>query len=341
MLREQSCVVAVSPSDCAEGFLGEPPSRDCAMVGSSAPMRRLIGIVDRIAPRDLSVLITGETGTGKELVARRLHEKSSRRSGPFVRVNCGAIPASLAESELFGHERGSFTGASRTHRGYFGMADGGTLQLDEVEALPLEVQPKVLRALENGELQTVGRGRTNRVDVRVVACTNLDLETGVTAGWFRADLYYRLAVVRIGVPPLRDRREDIAELATHFARAAGERFGTGRVTLNSRLLSSLEAMPWPGNVRQLEHLITSMVALADDDVLDETSLPREMQTTTEPGSRSESLREQLEVAERRIIQEALVSCRNNRSQAARLLKVGRTTLLDRMKKLGLTPRFPL
>lgn len=314
------------------------------IVGSSPQIRRLLDVVDRLAARDLTVLVTGETGTGKELVARRLHARSSRRSGPFVRVNCGAIPASLAESELFGHERGSFTGASRSHRGYFGRAHGGTLQLDEVEALPLEIQPKVLRALEAGEIQTVGSGAATRVDVRVVACTNTDLQAGIAAGWFRADLYYRLAVARIDVPPLRDRLGDIPELATHFVREASKRFGVGTVRLTAGVLAALEAMSWPGNVRQLEHMITSMVALGDGTDLDEASLPRERLTEREPvgrageGAAPRSLQERMDAVERSIIWEALTSCGNNRSQAARLLGMRRTTLLDRMARLGLRER---
>ncbi len=317
---------------------------NAAIVGSSPQVQRMLDVVDRLAARDLTVLVTGETGTGKELVARRLHARSGRRNGPFVRVNCGAIPASLAESELFGHERGSFTGALRSHRGYFGRAHGGTLQLDEVEALPLEIQPKVLRALEVGEIQTVGSGVATRVDVRVVACTNTDLQAGIAAGWFRADLYYRLAVARIDVPPLRDRLEDIPELASHFVREAARRFGVGAVRLTGGALAALGAMSWPGNVRQLEHMITSMVALGDGADLDETSLSREGVGDRESagqageGGAPRSLQERLEAVERSIICEALASCGNNRSQAARVLGMRRTTLLDRMARLGLRER---
>lgn len=342
MFREEACMdLDVSPPDLAPRGTEPRTAASTRMVGSSLPMRRLLGVVHRLAARDLNVLITGETGTGKELVARLLHEQSGRSGGPFVRVNCGAIPPALAESELFGHERGSFTGAMRAHRGYFGMADGGTLQLDEVEALPLETQPKVLRALEDGEIQTVGRGGAGRVEVRVIACTNTDLEAGIAAGWFRADLFYRLAVARIAVPPLRERRDDVAALASHFARAAGVRFGIGRVTLTAGLLSALEAMPWPGNVRQLEHVVTSMVALADGAVIDETALPQgasrkaELPPQGDPCPGGGSLRQQMEAVERRIIREALASCKDNRSETARLLSVSRSTLLDRMRKLGL------
>jgi DNA-binding NtrC family response regulator len=343
MLREGSRIdVEVTSSDCEPGSEGlRSTTANVRMVGSSAPIRRVLALVHKLAPRDLTVLITGETGTGKELVARLLHEKSARRREPFVRVNCGAIPASLAESELFGHERGSFTGAMRSRRGYFGMADGGTLLLDEVESLPPDTQPKVLRALEEGEIQTVGSGLASHVDVRVVACTNMDLEEGIAAGWFRADLYYRLAVVRIDAPPLRDRREDIAALANHFAQAAGVRFGIGAVTLTEAAVSALEDMPWPGNVRQLENLVTSMVALADGAELDETALRGGPRPALHPGEQMErpsgaaSLQEQMDAVERRIIQEALASCMDNRSEAARRLKVSRTTMLDRMRKLGL------
>jgi len=213
--------------------------------------------------------------------------------------------------------------------------------LDEVEALPAEVQPKVLRTLADGEIQTVGQGGTRQVDVRVVACTNSRLEEGVKSGWFRADLYFRLAVVGIDIPPLRCRREDIAALAEHFARLASERFGLGPVSLTPALISALEAMPWPGNVRQLEHTITAMVALADGDIVDESLLPNKSNTghacpaampIPDPAS---TLHERMDQIERRLILEALAACGDNRSQAARKLGMRRTTLLDRMRRLGL------
>ncbi len=341
MLRDESLAVAPDVDTQERDYACTSRGPGTELVGQSEAIRSVLQVVERVAPRDLPVLITGETGTGKELVARLLHETSRRRSGPFVRVNCGAIPATLAESELFGHQRGAFTGAHRSHRGYFGLADGGTLLLDEVEALPREIQPKVLRALEGGEIQTVGRGRPRVVDVRVVACSNVDLEAGSNEGWFRADLYYRLAVVTVELPPLRARTEDIAPLAEHFARAAAQRFGVGPVTLTAGLLAALRAMPWPGNARQLQHVITSMVALSDSGVLDETMLPSRtapaapLPVTEVDEPAPGSLPERMAVIERRLIADALRACGENRSEAARRLGVRRTTLLDRMRRLGL------
>ena len=188
-------------------------------------MRRLIDAVTRVAPRDITVLVRGETGTGKELVAALIHGESKRAKGPLVRFNCAAIPGELAEAELFGHTRGAFTGATQARRGFFAEADGGTLVLDEVGELPLPVQAKLLRALQEGEIQPVGAGRIEHVDVRVIACTNRDLAADARDGRFREDLYYRLAVVELRVPPLHEHREDIPALAMEFARRYAERFG--------------------------------------------------------------------------------------------------------------------
>src|SRR5687768_7892319 len=193
------------------------------LIGSSAPMAALRRTVDKVAGSDVTVLVHGESGTGKELVARALHYAGDRAPGPFVPVNCGALVESLLESELFGHVRGAFTGADRDKEGVFVAADGGTLFLDEIGELPLALQPKLLRALQDGEIKPVGGGAATRVDVRVVACTNRDLAAEVAAGRFREDLYYRLAVITIDVPPLRARRDDVVELATHFAGAAARR----------------------------------------------------------------------------------------------------------------------
>src|SRR5256884_6215772 len=225
-------------------------------------MRRLIDAVTRVAPRDITVLVRGETGTGKELVAALIHGESKRGKGPLVRFNCAAIPGDLAEAELFGHARGAFTGATQARRGFFAEADGGTLVLDEVGELPLPVQAKLLRALQEGEIQPVGAGKVERVDVRVVACTNRDLVEEARAGRFREDLYYRLAVVDLVVPPLREHREDIPALAAEFARRYAERFGMQDVRFPPELLDSLQRLEWPGNVRQLENAVARIRALS-------------------------------------------------------------------------------
>ncbi len=212
------------------------------IVGDSTPMRELIETAARIAPQDITVLVCGETGTGKELIASLVHAHSSRSSGPLVRFNCAAIPGELAEAELFGHARGAFTGADRARQGFFSRADGGTLVLDEVGELPLAVQAKLLRVLQEGEIQQVGTGRIERVNVRVVACTNRDLAAEARRGRFRMDLYYRLAVVELVVPPLRCHREDIPALAREFARRYGVRFGKPDVRLRRRMAREREGV---------------------------------------------------------------------------------------------------
>src|SRR6266851_2746408 len=233
-----------------------------SIVGDSAPMRRLLDAVSRIAPRDITVLVRGKTGTGKELIAALLHAESRRASGPLVRFNCAAIPGELAEAELFGHTRGAFTGAAQARRGFFAEAHGGTLVLDEVGELPLPVQAKLLRALQEGEIQPVGAGRVEKVDVRVIASTNRDLAADARAGRFREDLYYRLAVVELLVPTLSEHSEDIPALAAEFARSYALRFGIEGVRLSSDLIEALRRADWPGNVRQLENAVARMVAMS-------------------------------------------------------------------------------
>src|SRR5258705_3398481 len=207
-----------------------------SIIADSAPMRRMLDAVSRIAPRDITVLIGGQTGTGKEVIAALVHAQSRSASGPLVRFNCAAIPGDLAEAELFGHARGAFTGATQARPGFFGEAHGGTLVLDEVGELSLPVQAKLLRALQEGEIQPVGTGRVEKVDVRVIGITNRDLAGDARAGRFREDLYYRLAVVELVVPPLRDRREDIPALAHEIARRYGDKFGLGRIDLDPALV---------------------------------------------------------------------------------------------------------
>ncbi|ABC81251.1 sigma 54-interacting transcriptional regulator [Anaeromyxobacter dehalogenans] len=318
------------------------------LVAESAPMRRLLAEVARVAPRDVTVLLRGETGTGKERIASLLHARSRRAAGPLVRCNCAAIPAALAEAELFGAARGAYTGAVESRRGFFSAADGGTLVLDEIGELPQALQPKLLRALQEGELQPVGAGRVERVDVRVVACTNRDLAAEVRAGRFREDLYYRLAVVELVVPPLRERREDLPGLAAALARDLGARLGVDRVRLSPALVERLKAEAWPGNVRQLENAIARMVALGQGPVLGPdafvpacpaapASPPRDAapDAARAPPVEGLTLREQLDGLERRIIAAALAAAGGNQSEAARRLGMARTVLIDRLKKYGL------
>ncbi|MBC7335394.1 MAG: nitric oxide reductase transcriptional regulator NorR, partial [Clostridia bacterium] len=232
------------------------------LIGISSAMRRLRQDIDLVARSDFTVLILGETGVGKELVARALHAASNRSSQPMLYVNCAALPESLAESELFGHVRGAFTGATSDRPGKFEVASGGTLFLDEIGELPLSVQPKLLRALQHGEIQRVGSERTIIADVRVIAATNRDLEQEVQAGRFRADLFHRLCVYPLRVPPLRERVEDIPLLAGYFSDVTRRRLGLGPVRLTPDAVDALRAYPWPGNVRELENVISRAVLRA-------------------------------------------------------------------------------
>jgi two-component system response regulator AtoC len=303
-------------------------------------MRRVLAAVERIAPKDITVLVRGETGTGKELVAALVHAESGRASKPLVRFNCAAIPPELAEAELFGHARGAFTGAAQARRGFFAQADGGTLVLDEVGELPLGLQPKLLRALQEGEIQPVGAGRVERVDVRVVASTNRDLLADARAGRFREDLYYRLAVVEVVVPPLRERLEDVAPLAAEFTRRYADRFGMGDVRLSPELLAALQRAPWPGNVRELENAIARMVALSGGGEISASAFDAPPPAKVEPGAEpvqpgALTLREHLDAVERSLIANTLAELGGNQSAAARKLGLSRSALIDRLKKYGL------
>jgi two-component system, NtrC family, response regulator AtoC len=313
------------------------------VVCESAVMRHLLDAVSRIAAKEITVLVRGETGTGKELIGSLLHAQSRRAGGPLVRFNCGAIPAELAEAELFGHTRGAFTGATQARAGFFAQANGGTLVLDEVGELPISVQAKLLRALQEGEIQPVGSGRVEKVDARIVACTNRDLLAEVRAGRFREDLYYRLAVVELVVPPLRDRREDIPALAHEFALRYAERFGSEEVRLTPAIVERLVVADWPGNVRQLENVIARMVALSGGGELGPESLgesasapspprPADGDPTAADLDGSHTLREQLDALERTVIARTMTAVRGNQSEAARRLGISRNTLTERLRR---------
>jgi len=238
------------------------------IIGSSPPLLNALHEVERVAPTDTTVLLLGETGTGKELFARAVHERSRRRERPLVKLNCGAIPHQLIESELFGHERGAFTGATQRREGRFALADGGTLFLDEIGELPLELQPKLLRVLQEGELEPVGSSRTRKVDVRIVAATHRDLPDCVARGTFREDLYYRLAVFPIRIPPLRERGRDVDELARAFAEKFARRVGRDLAPLSEATLGRLRAYAWPGNVRELANVIERGVIISSNRSFD-------------------------------------------------------------------------
>jgi DNA-binding NtrC family response regulator len=309
------------------------------MVGSGPAMRRLFDIVRRAAPSEGRVLVTGENGTGKELVARALHAGSRRRDGPFVKLNCAAVPAELIESELFGHERGAFTGAVAARRGRFEQADGGTLFLDEVGDMPPAMQAKVLRVLQEGEFERVGGQQTLRSDVRVVAATNKDLAAEVAAGRFREDLYYRLAVVPIHAPPLRERREALPELAARFLAEACERNGRRPMSLSREALAALQAHPWPGNVRELRNLVERLVILCDgpeigaDDVA--AVLPGARRPRADRFRAGASFHELVEEAEREILLGALDAHGDRVAETARALGLERSHLYKKMRALGI------
>ncbi|MBI4816381.1 MAG: sigma-54-dependent Fis family transcriptional regulator [Deltaproteobacteria bacterium] len=295
------------------------------MVFRSEAMRRVAELVQRVAPRDVTVLISGESGTGKELVAEAIVAASKRAHGPFVRFNCAALPVDLAESELFGHTDGAFTGAVRTRAGVFREAHGGTLFLDEVAELDPLVQSKLLRVLQEGEVKPIGSDRSTKVDVRILAATHRDLATQVRAGTFREDLFYRLDVVRLDVPPLRQRPEDLDPLIDHFTRKYAERFGVPKVRIETEARAHLRAQPFRGNVRELEHAVERLVAMSDGEVV-------AFERTDRPPA---GLKDRVDAFEKSVVVEALAAAGGNRSEAARRLQIGRVTLLDKLKKHGL------
>jgi len=309
------------------------------VVAESAAMRRLLEAAGRVAPRDITVLVRGPTGTGKELVAALLHAESRRATGPLVRFNCAAIPGELAEAELFGHARGAFTGATQARRGFFAEAHLGTLVLDEVGELPAPVQAKLLRALQEGEIQPVGAGRVEKVDVRVIACTNRDLLAEARAGRFREDLYYRLAVVLVATPPLRERREDIPELAARFLAEACERNGRRPMSLSREAVVALQAHQWPGNVRELKNVVERLAILSDGPALGPeevaVALPGVRRPRTDRGRAGAGFHELVEEAEREIILAALQRQQDNVTEAARALGLERSHLYKKMRALGI------
>jgi two-component system, NtrC family, nitrogen regulation response regulator NtrX len=306
------------------------------LVGSSAAMQSVRDLVDRIAATDSRVLITGESGTGKELVAAALHAGSPRRDAPFVRVNSAAIPRDLIESEMFGHEKGSFSGAHSMHRGKFELADGGTLFLDEVGDLSADAQAKLLRALEAGEIERVGGERPITVDVRVVAATNHDLHKATAEGKFRDDLFHRLNVIPIELPPLRDRKADVPELVQHFMTKWLSRTGRKAPQLTADALAALQAYDWPGNVRELANLCERIAILNEGRSVGEEEIARVLPDGRALISRARlPLNDQLDTYERDLINAALDRAEGNIADAAKLLQTDRANLYRRMRRLGI------
>jgi len=308
-----------------------------SMIGESPAMQQMRATIDKVAQSDATVLITGESGTGKELVARALHFAGRRASGPFVPVNCGALVGTLLDSELFGHVRGAFTGADTSKRGLFVAADGGTLFLDEIGELPLDLQPKLLRALQDGEVKPVGGTTAIRVDARVIAATNRTLQDQIAASAFREDLFYRLAVITIEVPRLRDRPGDIPLLAKHFAEQAALRAERGRVSFTDAALAQLAAQPWPGNVRELENTIERAVILATGDVIDVNDVagPRPAAQSASFATFSGDHVPTLDELERAHILKVLELCEGQKTKAAQMLGINRTTLWKKLRQYGL------
>ncbi|NTU45561.1 MAG: sigma-54-dependent Fis family transcriptional regulator [Chlorobiaceae bacterium] len=304
------------------------------IIGSSKEMEDLFAVIRKVADTEASVLITGESGTGKELVARSLHAASSRRDGPFVTINCAAIPRDLLESELFGHTRGAFTGAIKDKTGKFQLANGGTIFLDEVGELALELQPKLLRALQEKEVEPVGGSKVEKLDVRVISATNLDIDRAVAEGSFREDLYYRLAVIPLHLPPLRERRDDIQLLVRYFS----SKHGGEAVTFEKSSLALLQQYDWPGNVRELENTVERLLIMRNSDTITADELPSKFREKRTAGRAILRLPEEgypLERLEREIVVEALERNGWNQTAAARFLRIPRHTLIYRIEKYGI------
>ena len=298
-------------------------------------MLEILEMVRKISGYSTSILITGESGTGKELIARAIHSSGARAAKPFVVVNCGAIPAPLLESELFGHVKGAFTDAHRNKSGLFQEADGGTLFLDEIGEMPLELQVKLLRVLQEGELRRVGDTRSVKVDVRVVAATLRDLKEEIKKGSFRDDLYYRLNVIELKLPPLRSRPGDIPALAEHFIEKYGRRFGKPVKSISKEALSALVSYPWPGNVRELENVIERAMILEETSTIRELSLPMANQSGLKEPFNGLSIKKGEEELEKDLISRALQTTGNNRTKAAQLLEISHRALLYKIKNYGL------
>jgi len=316
-----------------------PPLRQAprrhGLIGVSRAIQQLLETIDLVAPAPSNVLITGESGTGKELVARALHNASPRREQPFVAFNCGAIPLELVESEIFGYERGAFTGAIRSQPGKLEAAAGGTLFLDEIGDMPLPMQVKLLRALQEREFNRLGTHQTIRLEARVIAATHIDLKEAIKEGRFREDLYYRLNVIPLHIPPLRERRADIIPLVQHFLGKICNEIGREAVTMDADALAALEAYSWPGNIRQLENLLERMVVLSRQSILGLRDLPSEIRQGESHIDRKVASPFDLPALERQTVLSALEKTRFNQSQAAVLLGISRKQLRTKMKNMGL------
>jgi len=351
-LKEFAAEPEPEPSPTAKALERSDLPRISGLLGQSPPMLEIAALIHKVAPTESTVLITGESGTGKELAARAIHALSPRRNKPMVVVNCAAIPANLIESELFGHVRGAFTGAVADRRGLFRAADGGTIFLDEVGDLPLSLQVKLLRVLQERSFTPVGSAAQVAVDVRVIAATNRDLEAAVHAGDFREDLYYRLNVIRVAMPPLRERAEDIPTLIEHFLDRFSEELERPRCKLSPEALRRMVGHGYPGNIRELENLVEHMVAIAEGEVIKEEDLPQAVRNGFAPRARrrddlgsaatetswmtlgSSNLDAELEAIEKRMLEEALHRAGGVRKRAAEILGINYRSLRHRLSKYG-------
>jgi DNA-binding NtrC family response regulator len=306
------------------------------IIGDSGRMQEVLSLVRRVAPSDATVLIRGESGTGKELIANALHYASSRAAGPLVKVNCAALAESLLETELFGHEKGAFTGAVASRKGRFELADGGSIFLDEIGDLPPHVQVKLLRVLQEREFERVGSSRPVKVDVRLLAATHRDLEALVREGRFREDLYYRINVVTIVLPPLRERRADLAPLIEHFLRTFAGKNGKTVRGLTREAREALLRYDYPGNIRELENLIERAVVLTRDDVIGVEDLPLALDAPAAESGEAAGLIAAVEGLERRMIREALARAGGTQTRAAELLGISERVLRYKLKKYGLS-----
>ncbi|HEY5242367.1 MAG TPA: sigma-54 dependent transcriptional regulator [Polyangiaceae bacterium] len=342
--REQIVFVvrkAMHAARHAEGRAAAAPMTQGPFASASPAMREVLQLLARAAPSTATVLIRGASGTGKELAARAIHDQSPRRAGPFVVIHCAALPDALLESELFGHEKGAFTGAACRKPGRIELADGGTLFLDEIGDVPLAMQVKLLRVLQERTFERLGGTESVKVDVRFVAATHQDLDAMVRAKTFREDLYYRLAVVPIVMPPLRARPEDIAALVTRFAATFGPANGKGAITIDPEALERLQREGWPGNVRELQNFVERLVVLADGTTIDRHDVDRELARSVamsssatspspSPDAPTSTLDDRRRTTERDALQEALGRVRGNRTLAARILGISRRTLYNKL-----------
>ncbi|HKQ05611.1 MAG TPA: sigma-54 dependent transcriptional regulator [Blastocatellia bacterium] len=319
-------------------FIGEQFKPE-NIIGTSKRMRELYGVVERVSRTDVSVLLLGESGTGKELVAKCIHQNGARRAQPFVTIDCGAIPEQLLESELFGHHKGAFTGAIADKRGMFEEAHGGTVFLDEIGEMPLNLQVKLLRVLQEGQFMRLGENTPRRVDLRVIAATNRDLARMVEDGAFREDLYFRINIVPVKLPPLRERREDVPLLVAHFIEDAARRYSQPQPRLSKDVYRYFHQYPWPGNIRELKNTIERLLVLSNDEEITTDDLPDEIKNVRAgAGSLSLNLPEggiDLEEVEKEIIRQALEKNGHNQSRTAKYLNITRNTLIYRMQKFNL------